>query len=276
MIRYTVITTFNQQGLELYGQRMIDTFEQHWPNSVQLKVYAEHCTPKTTKSNVQVIDLMSVDKSVRKFVKRHRENPEAHGGKGPHNQDDWSEKKSFKWQAVRFCYKVFATRHAAENTDTDWLIWLDADSHTHSAVTYKWLSRVCPENSFISYLGRTDRYHSECGWVAYNMRDPLALKFIQHFASLYDSDTIFNYKEWHDSFVWDEVRKLWRDKYKVKFHNLNPEPDTKGLAGHPFINSELGSVMDHMKGDRKQRGHSKAKEVRLHTDHPYWQQVLGG
>jgi len=51
--------------------------------------------------------------------------------------------------------------------------------------------------------------------------------------------------------------------------------DTKGLAGHPFINSELGQYLDHMKGDRKHRGHSKAKEVKLHRDHPYWRTVLG-
>ena len=30
MKRYTVITTFNQQGLDKYGQRMISTFEQFW------------------------------------------------------------------------------------------------------------------------------------------------------------------------------------------------------------------------------------------------------
>jgi len=48
-MKYTVITTFHQAGLELYGQRMIDTFEQHWPDEVDLVVYAENCNPRTTK-----------------------------------------------------------------------------------------------------------------------------------------------------------------------------------------------------------------------------------
>jgi hypothetical protein len=275
-MKYTVITTFHQEGLELYGQNMINTFEQHWPDSVDLIVYAENCEPHTTKSNVQVIDLLAANKSLRKFLKRHINNPEANGGRGPHNQAIWSEKKSFKWQAVRFCYKVFATQHAAEHINTDWLIWLDADSHTHSRVNNEFLQKVCPQEHLISYLGRTDRYHSECGWVAYNMQNPLAIQYIQHFANMYETDAIFNYKEWHDSFIWDEVRKHFRDHKGATFYNLNPEPDTKGLAGHPFINSELGSVMDHKKGDRKHKGHSKAKEVRLHTQHPYWRKVLGG
>jgi hypothetical protein len=275
-MKYTVITTFHQEGLELYGQTMINSFEQHWPESVELVVYAENCNPITNKSNVRVIDLLAANKSLRKFLKRHARNPEANGGQGPHNQNIWSQKKSFKWQAVRFCYKVFATQHAADTLDTDWLIWLDADSHTHSSVTEKFLQSVCPDNYLISYLGRTDRYHSECGWVAYNMNNPLAKDYVANFASMYESDKIFTYPEWHDSYIWDEVRKYFRDHKNAQFYNLNPEPDTKGLAGHPFINSALGSVMDHKKGDRKSRGHSKAKEVKLHTDNPYWQSVLGG
>ena len=274
-MKYTVITTFHQAGLELYGQTMIDTFEQYWPDSVNLVVYAENCEPKISKSNVQVIDLLSANKECRRFVKRHRDNPEAHGGLGPHNEHDWTEKKSFKWQAVRFCYKVFAVQHALENIDSDWIIWLDADSKTHSPISLDALARVCPDTSDFSYLGRTDRYHSECGWVGYHKAGNHALDFAKRFAEMYITDEIFNYREWHDSYIWDIVRREFQEK-GADFFNLNPEPDTKGLAGHPFINSELGAYLDHMKGDRKHRGHSKAKEVRLHTDHPYWREVLGG
>lgn len=274
-MKYTVITTFHQAGLELYGQKMIDTFEQHWPESVDLVIYAENCSPVVRKSNVRVVDLLGVSKECRRFVKRHRDNPEAHGGLGTHNQGDWTEKKSFKWQAVRFCYKVFSVEHALNNINSDWIIWLDADSKTHSSISLEALAKVCPDNSDFSYLGRTDRYHSECGWVGYRKGGNHAINFANRFAGMYIADEIFNYREWHDSYIWDIVRKEFQQKGAV-FHDLNPEPDTKGLAGHPFINSELGKYLDHMKGDRKHRGQSKAKEVKLHTDHPYWQQVLGG
>jgi hypothetical protein len=55
---------------------------------------------------------------------------------------------------------------------------------------------------------------------------------------------------------------------------LNPSWTDKGLAGHPFINSELGRYMDHVKGKRKEQGMSRAKEIIMHTDHPYWQGVI--
>ena len=77
MKRYTVITTFNQQGLEKYGQRMISTFEQFWPNSVDLVVYTEKCKPHITKSNVRCIDLIANSKHCKRFIKRHKDNPEA-------------------------------------------------------------------------------------------------------------------------------------------------------------------------------------------------------
>ena len=152
------------------------------------------------------------------------------------------------------------------------MIWIDADTHTHSPVSLEWLATVCPQDSLASYLGRGENYHSECGWVAYNLEHPHTRQFIQDFVNMYISDDIFKLKEWHDSYIWDQVRKRYQTENK--FFNLNPIADSKGLAGHPFINSELGRFMDHMKGDRKLRGQSKSKEVVLHQNHPYWQKVL--
>jgi hypothetical protein len=151
------------------------------------------------------------------------------------------------------------------------MIWLDADTHTHSPVPVDWLSKVCPGSAMISYLGRGEKYHSECGWVAYNLDHPETRNFIKDFVGMYNTDRIFEEREWHDSYIWDVVRKRYQPNNN--FLNLNPSWTDKGLAGHPFINSELGLYMDHVKGDRKTHGHSKPKEVISHPDHPYWQRV---
>ena len=95
--------------------------------------------------------------------------------------------------------------------------------------------------------------------------------FVEDFASMYKNDTMFNYPEWHDSYLFDVQRKLYRDNRGAHFHNLNPDPDLKGLAGHPFINSELGKYMDHMKGyDRKAQMSSKKRDLTTKQTHPYW------
>ena len=105
-MKYTVITTFHDQGLKQYGQRMIDTFEQHWPTEVDLIVYAENCRPRSSKSNVQIIDLLEASTDLQQFVERHKNNPLAHGQSTPDKQID--PKKQFRWDAVRFAYKVFS------------------------------------------------------------------------------------------------------------------------------------------------------------------------
>lgn len=269
-MKYTVITSFNEEGLKQYAQRMIDTFEQYWPSEVDLVTCAENCQPVTTRPNSHVYNLLNVSGNCRAFVERHRNNPLAHGQAGP--PDVWNPKKAFRWNAVRFAYKVFSVALCANNISSGWMIWIDADTHTHSPVPLEWLETVCPNDSMISYLGRGEKYHSECGWVAYNLDHPETRKFIADFVAMYNTDRIFDEREWHDSYIWDVIRKQYQPNNK--FYNLNPSHNDKGLAGHPFINSELGRYMDHVKGDRKLLGHSKSKEVISHTDHPYWQKVL--
>ena len=269
-MKYTVITTFHQPGLEQYAQRMVDTFEQFWPAEVSLMLCAENCNPKITRPNTQVIDLLSASDPLRNFVERHRDNPYAHAKAGP--PDVFNPLKAFRWDAVRFSYKVFSVALCADRIESGWMIWLDADSHTHSSMPINWLSTVCPQDAMVSYLGRGEKYHSECGWVAYNLDHPATRQFIQDFVNMYITDDIFKEREWHDSYIWDVIRKRYQTQHK--FYNLNPSQNDKGLAGHPFINSELGLYMDHVKGKRKEQGMSKSKEVVLHRDHPYWQKVV--
>lgn len=270
-MKYTVVTTFHPAGLEKYGQTMIDSFERCWPADVDLHVYAERCQPRHTRPSTKIIDLETASPDMIAFKNRHKNNPKARGDAGPDGTYD--DKKQFRWDAIRFCHKVYALDHAIRNAQGDWLIWLDADSKTHSPITHEVLSRVCNNNKFGSYLGRGDKYHSECGWIAYNLNHPEIQNFNSRLVGMYNSDELFNYAEWHDSFLWDIVRKEFLSQGRIDMQNLNPQ-DSTGKAGHPFINSELGRYMDHMKGNRKDRGHSKAKELQNHKDHPYWRQIL--
>jgi hypothetical protein len=271
---YTVITTFHPEGLQQYGQRMINTFEANWPKEVDLMVCAENCNPATLRDNTQVYNLLEVSPTLREFVQRHKDNPMAHGLAGPPGV--YNPKKAFRWNAVRFAYKVFSVAFCASQIKDGWMIWIDADSHTHSKVPLDWLASVCPSDTMVSYLGRGEKYHSECGWVAYNLDYPQTRHFIDNFVEMYINDEIFNQKEWHDSFIWDLVRR----QYQItnKFHNLNTHWLDKGLAGHPFINSELGRYMDHVKGKRKTHGQSRANDidVNIHKGHPYWENILKG
>ena len=56
-MKYTVVTTFNAEGYNSYGRRMIQTFLQTWPQDVLLRVYAEGCRVTETAPNLQVLNL---------------------------------------------------------------------------------------------------------------------------------------------------------------------------------------------------------------------------
>ena len=45
MKQITVVTTFHKPGLELYGQRFLDSWAEHVHPDIKLKVYTEKCSP---------------------------------------------------------------------------------------------------------------------------------------------------------------------------------------------------------------------------------------
>lgn len=265
-MKYTVVTTFNADGLKEYGQRMIDSFEQYWPAEVDLVVCKENCQPCVSRANVKLYDLLHLSSPLNSFVERHRNNPRAHGLAGP--PEVFDPGKSFRWNAVRFAYKIYAISLVANYTADGWLIWLDADTVTHSNIQLADLDRLCPTDAMICYLGRGEKYHSECGWVAYNLDHANTRSFIQDLRGMYDTDRIFDLREWHDSYVWDTVRRQYQEQNQ--FYNLTTTMPQPGRAGHPFINSDLGSFMDHLKGSRKQEGRSRARDLIIPRQESYW------
>jgi len=277
-MHHTIITTFNQSGLERYGQRMIDAFDRHWPMAVNLVVYAENCRPTVSSDRVRVLDLLEISPDLVSFKQQHANNPVANGQVAKDTQVPFKD-NAFKWDAVRFSHKVFSVIHACQNIDSDWIIWLDADTVTFRDVADGFLDSVCDVTAMACYLGRREKYHSECGWVAYNRRHPDLENFVGRWRDLYMSGSLFDLREYHDSFVFDVLRKEFQTQRNTRFHNLSPELPGKG-PGHPFIASQLGLYMDHMKGDkRKTLGHSLADDFDrnqgLNSDVPYWRQVFG-
>jgi hypothetical protein len=265
------VSTFHAPVLDLYGQRFVDSFSKNVDKEIQLFLYAEDCTPTTQDERIIVLDQKNNLPQLMAFKERWRNVPKANG-KCP-----WPERrprdyhKEFKWHAVRFANKVYAVFDAAKRCNTDWIVWLDADSVVHSPVTKQQLSQFTPENNWMSYLGRGKKW-PECGFYGINLRSNEGEVFLKEFERVYENaeNGIFRMEEWHDSFVFEEVRKTVVAKFpKSKFYNIS-----EGLVngeGHPFINSDLGKYFDHMKGDRKNTGKSLQKDLIIKRDESYWQ-----
>lgn len=267
--KFSVVTTFNADGYDQYGRRMIETFLQTWPADVVLRVYAEDCCVTQTAPNLHVFDLSQASPELVAFKNKWHNVPKANGDVSgdPIRSLRKDAGKGFKWDAVRFSHKVYAIFHAAKNCNSNVLIWMDADMVCHSPITTEKLNHLIPENSDLCYLGRKGKF-SECGLYSMNLQSSMIKTFLQEFQRMYDNAEhgIFHLDEWHDSFVFDAVRTRMPFLQQVDWSN--------GIItgeGHPLINSQWGAYLDHLKGDRKSIGRSKHKDLKVNRQEKYWQ-----
>lgn len=264
--KFAVVTTFNKSGYDLYGRRMIDTFLKNWPSEIKLYVYAEDCTIDQMADNLIV---RSMPEELLKFKSRWAGIPKANGdvSDDPVRSQRKDSGKGFKWDAVRFSHKVYSIFDCANTCQADVLIWMDADIVCHSPITMQTLKDLCPADQDLCFLGRSGKY-SECGLYAINLNSKMGKLFLSRFQEFYDQDIIFNFHEWHDSYVFDEVRKSMQCK------ELNWSQGLIKGEGHPLINSEWGAYLDHLKGARKNQGHSHKKDLIRSRTETYWQSVI--
>lgn len=277
----TVLTTFHPEGMTIYGQRFIDSFAKRVDKRIKLLVYAEDCTPKNPDpEQITILDAKQSLPKLNKFKEVWGNVPKANGKCPFPEKRPRDYHKEFKWDAVRFANKVYAVFDACERS-TDWCVWMDADTFIHSEWTYEQFSNLLPESSYLTMVGRGKGSQTwpECGFYGMNLKNETCKKFIAEFERVYEDaeNGIFNLDEWHDSYVMGDLIH----KFKQQGHDnvldysagIYVKTAKTGGGGHPLINSELGRWMDHMKGDRKFHGKSKAKDLMNNRTEAYWNEV---
>ena len=274
MQNISVVSTFHAPVLDLYGQRFVDSFSKNVDTKIKLFLYAEDCNPVVNDDRIIVLDQKQTLPKLVAFKERWKNDPRANGIPPDEikRRRPKDHHKAFKWDAIRFANKVYAVFDAAERCGTDWIIWLDADTYVHSPASKKDLLKFTPERAWMSYLGRGKKW-PECGFYGINLRSTEGKDFLKRFEQVYEDaeNGIFKMEEWHDSYVFEEVRKEIQAKYsRSPFYNISG--DLINGEGHPFINSDLGKYFDHLKGDRKELGKSaKPRDLIIKRDESYWQ-----
>jgi len=277
-LKIAVVTTFHDEGLKKYAQRMINTFCDNWPAEVVLHLYPENCNPAIRDHNHVTLKRLEEVEELMAFKNTWQGVAKANGdvSADPIRSLRKDAGKGFKWHAVRFAHKVYAIFDCAKNTDADILIWMDADTICHSPITIQDLYRMIPANSELCYLGRKGKY-SECGLYSMNLRSPNVQAFLKEFQRVYDQaeQGIFQLAEWHDSFVFDAVRvkfpQMKQLDWAAHLHDIRPKLGSSQGEGHPLINSEWGAWLDHLKGGRKKLGRSKPEDLKVPRTEAYWQ-----
>ncbi len=246
-----LITTMPNDMFDVYGRKMLESFVKFWPQEIPLLVQLDDdlLYPEVDKI-LRPQDGIAVghNKDHADFVARNK---------------DKDDPQNYRKQPVRFCHKVFALHRAMDaalkqkevEDSCRYLVWMDADVITTRPVTFDDVAKCLPkEGDAVAYLGRKDWDHSECGWLAFDLEKggDYAIKDTYNH---YIDDSVLDFPQQHDSWVFDEVRKR---STLLTWTNL-----TEGKPGTEiWEQSPMAEWSVHYKGPRAKQALSQTPEVK--------------
>lgn len=250
-MQYNILTSVNETYWNEIANETIKELDKNWVANGKIFIYHEFRkefldSVKNNFSNRVVwLNLHETVPELSTWIDKWKDHSKANGlGKGA-----WRD------YAIKWAHKTFAYFHRCQEQKSDWVIWLDSDALLFKPVDENFLKVICDNKFAISYLGRKGNY-SECGFLSFNLNNPITLDFIQKFQDLYYSGDFTKVSETHDSFLFDAVRI---DKFMhcaELFNDLNKDSKTDK---NPFGNSKIGSHFWHGKGANKAKTFAKAK-----------------
>lgn len=218
-------------------EECLSSLDAYWPKDADLFVTLDKVTPEEflcTQEHINelmpsgreffVSNNWSAEKEA--FFKRNTDSPDL----------------PYRFQVCKFSHKVFALyetmRHCKQEGDYDCIVWLDADVITKNNMPID-LGDLRPKTGdFVSYLGRFNAPHSECGFMVFHKS---GYEIIEKMHEMYVDDSVLSLSGWTDCDVFDHVTK--------DFAKTNLSSDIKGW--HVFPESPCGKYMEHRKGQRK-------------------------
>ena len=222
------VTTMNPKFFNLYGKNFIDSFDSKANPEIQLYNIFESQEILNYGSE-RIINKLFRDDKHTQFLKYFSPLYEANGLriqfiKNENNQTNLVYANDFRWNAIKFSFKVFAINFSLQFIQNKKiLIWTDADLLCHTNFDSLDLNNFFPANNeLFSYLGRTSfppkNPFSECGFIVFNLIHPDFHNFMQRMIQIYLSGEIFSIQQWHDSWIWDHVRNEFELKEIGRAH----------------------------------------------------------
>lgn len=240
-MKIEIVSTFSPAYYDKVGKFFIESCLKFLSPTIKLSLYVDDINiPK--KENFNILNLEQVIPELIEFKKRNQDRP----------QEGW------RMGAIGFSYKVYATCHAARNSDADILIWLDADTELQKPLDENYFSKFLPEDKDVGFLGRDTA--TETGFLVFNLKNPNCKYFLNQYQWHYDSDEIFKFKEWHDGYVFDRVKDKLTAEGKLNALNISPSGATKNHFN--FLHNR--SIVHHKgQSNKSQRKTGESKKTHV-------------
>ena len=258
MTKILFVTTTNDILFKEYAHVFFDEFEKFSHKDLHMVNYVDEGSDLVFRSNYKKTKSQLLNSAEHKqFLSYFGKLFEANGFKVKRLKTEEGKIKfhiaqSWKYNAIKFSYKVFAMYQAyklAIEEKYDYLIWSDADLRCKKQFAADDLLEFLPEkNEIMSYLGRSHfpqpQPHSETGFLGFNINHHSFADFILEVINTYITGKIFSFDQWHDCWVFDRVRESFESN-NFEFKNLSGE---YSHLQHPYIHTNLGIFFDHLKG----------------------------
>ena len=229
------VTTMNKKLFDDYGKDLLMSYKntnQKYP----MYVYVEDdITKYPIMQNIIYVPLYEVEPECENFV----------------NRNSKREVPSFMFDAVRFCYKVFAQCNASKHGGK--MYYVDGDSIFLQCMNDEILDLLLPDKVCTSHYYRQGMY-TETGFIGFNMEHECMKDFIEHYKNLYINDTVYGLAFQTDCHTYDNTRKIMTNKFRDNYYEKKLGD---GGSGHIMARCNLiHDYLDHRKGKRKLQKHS--------------------
>jgi hypothetical protein len=242
-MKITVVTSTSAEGYKVYAAENYKLFKQFWDNRIELHVYSEdQLEPKI--DGIYYHNLYEEIPECKHFVNKNKDL----------NWIPPYKQKPYKFNFIKFCFKVYAICIASRTLDTDILIWLDSDIKTSKSIDQNLLLSYIRNDDAVSYLNRElneknsnpkVKLSSETGLLFFNMRNKITSEFFKRYQEIYDSGDIFKLDEVHDAFVLDSLILNMEREGKTGFRKLS-----NGITERPLEDIFSPALTHHM-GSKK-------------------------
>lgn len=152
----------------------------------------------------------------------------------------------------KFAWPVFAFAKGVRRCSPGACIWLDADVEVRKPIPYDAIFKVPGEQ--IAYLGRThhpvEHPYTESGLIGWRLEQVDAAIWADAMEFFLASGRIYQYDQWHDCIVFDEVLKDLAQQLgaDVTFNSISRDP----AVDHVFDDT-LSDWLWHYRGPHRKR-----------------------
>ena len=214
-----VITTFNSDGYDLYGKKMITTWSQYWPSNYNLTVYTENFKLNEKDKRIKEININEACPNLEIFKEKSK------NIKTKNNKE-----KRHIAKAIRWSHKVYAISHALENTN-NYLIFLDGDTYTKKYVDPLIAEKLVQNHLYAVHFEHVKgMLHFETGLICFNLNHIQMPKLKQELQIGYDNLEIYTLPKAWDGFWFAHLYQ----KYNFDVFNLG-----YGVFSNPLIKDVL-------------------------------------